>query len=242
MSRSLSGAQFGGLSAYEVTTLHPDPSGDALYDQSNTRYSIHEPDKDESGYHRGITAKLRHPRTRFNTQPQEWATTIRHDDRVSSVRAGWDGNQGTLFGYEHRKPAITYLLSNEEHRHFVPHLLGHVAQESMSRFGERPVADRDLSRHSSRMVARLAESGLVEQPGVHEEVRNDMTFPGRGAVVPRPPGATSITPDRLESGKRRVVEGLRATRQKSAPRTPRASGSEKGPGKGQLSLFDHKGP
>lgn len=241
MSGSLSSAQFRDV-AYEHR----------VGNQTFYQVASQPVEQEATGDLQGISVGLQHPKTEFDySHDDRYPFQSQQDTRTESHRYGPEdvygsdgrllGRQGTLFGYEHERPVVNWMNANQGYQHYAASLLGVAAQESMSRFGEYPVSDADLSDHSSRMVGRLARAGAVQYP--EEEHRNDMDFPDYpAAYLPKPEYSrrlSKIQPWRLAAGRRLIGQVLRGSGPSPAARKPPRSdkGKAEPEPKGQQALF-----
>ena len=72
--------------------------------------------------------------------------------------------QGTLFKSEPGKHEIDMAMATKDARHHIPTMLGMVAQHELKTRGKIPNASQDLSPHSTRMVQKAVDMGLVKNP------------------------------------------------------------------------------
>jgi len=87
------------------------------------------------------------------------------DDRdrnfdVADIRTG----QKALFYAEPEQHEIDMAFATKSARHQVPTLLGMAAQHSLNRRGQVPRATNDLSEHSSKLVRKFSDLGVVKPP------------------------------------------------------------------------------
>ena len=87
-----------------------------------------------------------------------------------------DGHhQGVLMNSRKATPwKINEMYVSKEGTHIVPTLLGMAGEHSLRTTSRLPEASNDLSQHSSRMVHRLADKGVIEAP--KNEHRNSIDF------------------------------------------------------------------
>lgn len=82
-----------------------------------------------------------------------------HTDVHGPVEGGYQ--QLGLMGATHLPPVIDSLYATSGGSHLVGTALGIAAQTAQRRFGETPIPDENLSKHSSRIVQKLIDKGAL---------------------------------------------------------------------------------
>jgi hypothetical protein len=79
---------------------------------------------------------------------------------LDDIRTG----QKQLFYPNRERHEVDMAFSTKDARQHVPTLLGLVAEHSLEKRGRLPRATPDLSRHSTRLVQRFADMGVIKSP------------------------------------------------------------------------------
>jgi hypothetical protein len=90
---------------------------------------------------------------------------------VADIRTGQKG----LFYAEPERHEIDMAFASKSARHHIPTLLGMTAQNSLNLRGQVPRATNDLSEHSSKLVKKFSDLGVV-QPSRKDFPLNSITW------------------------------------------------------------------
>lgn len=156
----------------------PETPWRANFGDGYTTYLVHGSHSDDVLNVPGAKVRVSHPGTGYDLNPEisdyTKAYSADYQDGKYRVQRG-DGpdGQGALFDVHHRSPYVNFMASHPDFRHHIPTLLAVANIESQERFREPLHPDSSLSVHSSKIVHRLAEAGVIKPPS--HETRNDLT-------------------------------------------------------------------
>ena len=113
----------------------------------------------------------------FGQKPAGYATMTRRKDQYTASQTPEPDGQIPLFDvYKRATPwRVTNMAVRKGNEHLVGSLLGMSAEHSMKTTGALPEASSNLSKHSSRIVDRLSEKGIISSPASNQDDLNDIT-------------------------------------------------------------------
>ena len=157
------------------------------------------------------SAVVERPRFESNVvgQVEQKGSRFRQKYQEQGEQESEEGDQFKLF--EYRPPVVTGLYSDPSMRTAVPTILGHIANKYPD-----IVADSNLSQHSSRIVKKGIEKGVVtggednptgEAGFENNREENRITTVGRGTAIPN--NSTLLSAVDLSDARSKVRDVLR---------------------------------
>ena len=144
-------------------------------DYSDTSYT-YGTGENALGTQSGATLRVRKPKTNYQdpinfTSDYKQDTTghYERDDEGNYIKKDWlettgtrPGEQIPLFEVKHRPPILEYMVATKDSLLQAQSLAAHAVEETRRRFGERPLASSSTSEHSTPLVNKAIEDGLIK--------------------------------------------------------------------------------